>query len=144
MYYGRELYDFDVWFIFPLDDMRIWIIYIMGKKTSSFKDGEFVFWAPFLFLRWFSRSPHGQKFLNINSIFIFSSSGRTGAVRVKWNRRRWYLVSGVFGLGFLSCWYNKSMLSENIWWGRYTGDSVGALKIGAGVVGPTRQLKLGY
>ena len=74
----------------------------------------------------------------------FSSSGRTGAVRVKWNRRRWYLVSGVFGLVFLSCWYNKSMLSENIWWGRYTGDSVGALNIGAAVVAPTRQLKLRY
>ena len=73
-----------------------------------------------------------------------SSSGRTGAVRVKWNRRRWYLVSGVFGLVFLSCWYNKSMLSENIWWGRYTGDSVEALNIGAAVVAPTRQLKLRY
>ena len=74
----------------------------------------------------------------------FSSSGRTGAVRVKWNRRRWYLVSGVFGLVFLSCWPNKSMLGENIWWGRYTGDSVEALNIGAAVVAPTRQLKLRY
>ena len=32
------------------------------------------------------------------------------------------------------------MLYEKIWWGRYTGDSVEALNIGAAVVALTRQL----
>ena len=51
------------------------------------------------------------------------------------------MVFGIrcFGLVFLSCWLNKSMLCEKIWWGRYTGDSVEALNIGAVVVALTRQ-----
>ena len=31
------------------------------------------------------------------------------------------------------------MLGENIWWGRYTGDSVEALNIGAAMVAPTSE-----
>ena len=49
----------------------------------------------------------------------------------------WYLVFLI--LVFLSFWFDKTLLCENMWWGRYTGDSLEVLKIGAAVVALTRQ-----
>ena len=49
--------------------MRIWIIQIMVKKTSSFKDGEFVFWAPFEVIFTIS---DGRNFFVIWFFFVLS------------------------------------------------------------------------
>ena len=66
---GSQLRHFYLWFISSLDDMRIRIIYIMVKKTSSFKDGEFVFWAPFEVIFTIS---DGRNFFVIWFFFVLS------------------------------------------------------------------------
>ena len=48
------------------------------------------------------------------------------------------LVFGIWFLVFLSCWFNKSLLCEDMWWGRYTSDSVEAPNVGAAMVALTR------
>ena len=48
------------------------------------------------------------------------------------------LVFGIWFLVFLSCWFNKSLLCEDMKWGRYTSDLVEATNTGAAMVALTR------